>query len=299
MLASILLMASMSSGGGDAGHDYYAHYYPSCYSCYGCYGCYGCHGCYNCYGCYGCHSCYGCYGCHGCHCYYGCHNCYGCYGCYDCYGCYGCYDCHWYGHVPHYHVPITVVQYPVWYACPVPVILESEPESDNTEDTNVENPLVAESSNQGKVMTEMLKTKEDSLEKALNGINHRLDQLEEKVDKISDPRGFPPENGPAPFPGSGVNLKDRALVVVHMPKNAALFLNNRKMKESPLSVRKIITPKLEPGARYNYDVRVETFQNGDALIFSHRVSFQAGKEIHVNFDKMNDHGAPLVTVQAK
>jgi uncharacterized protein (TIGR03000 family) len=86
---------------------------------------------------------------------------------------------------------------------------------------------------------------------------------------------------------------DRALVVIRLPADARLYLDDQPTRAERSSVRSFQTPALEPGVTYYYSFRMEVVRDGERITRSRRVSFRAGQEVQVTF---RDPNAALATV---
>ncbi len=75
---------------------------------------------------------------------------------------------------------------------------------------------------------------------------------------------------------------NRALVVVSLPADAKLYLNNQPTRAQG-TVRKFMTPALEPGATFTYVLRAEVVTNGQTRVQTRAITFQAGRQANVTF----------------
>jgi uncharacterized protein (TIGR03000 family) len=78
---------------------------------------------------------------------------------------------------------------------------------------------------------------------------------------------------------------DRAMVVVHLPRDAKLYVDS---VFCPLTSdkRSFQTPRLEPGRRYYYTLKVEVVRKGKPVKESRKVYVTAGKKVSVDFGEM-------------
>jgi uncharacterized protein (TIGR03000 family) len=96
---------------------------------------------------------------------------------------------------------------------------------------------------------------------------------------------------PAPKPAEkkpeadGSAAATRARVIVDLPADAKLFVDDQQMK-STSSRRNFHTPELERGLRYFYDVRVEFLRDGKTVTETRRVVLKAGQEVAVSFSNL-------------
>lgn len=73
-----------------------------------------------------------------------------------------------------------------------------------------------------------------------------------------------------------------ATVVVQVPADADLFVDNQRSQLST-TTRKFVSPALEPGQDYYYDLRVEALRDGRVVRDSKRVTIRAGSVARVDF----------------
>lgn len=73
-----------------------------------------------------------------------------------------------------------------------------------------------------------------------------------------------------------------ATVVVQVPADADLFVDNQRSQLST-TTRKFVTPALEPGQDYYYDLRVEAMRDGQVVRDSKRVTIRAGSVARIDF----------------
>jgi uncharacterized protein (TIGR03000 family) len=91
-------------------------------------------------------------------------------------------------------------------------------------------------------------------------------------------------------------IPTRAKLVVELPANAKLFIDDLPMKTTS-GVRTFNTPTLEPGQAYYYMVRVEYVRDGKPVSETRRVIIRAGQVARAEFtDRDTD---AVRTVQAK
>jgi uncharacterized protein (TIGR03000 family) len=79
----------------------------------------------------------------------------------------------------------------------------------------------------------------------------------------------------------------RTLLQVHLPADAKLYLDGKLTQPATGSERTIITPKLDAGVRYFYDLRVEVIRDGNLICQTRHISFGAGQEVRINFESLN------------
>lgn len=88
----------------------------------------------------------------------------------------------------------------------------------------------------------------------------------------------------------------KARLVVELPSNAKLFIDDMPMKNTS-GMRTFNTPPLEPGQAYYYIVRVETVRDGKTVSESRRVIVRAGQVARADFKDLQSDA--VRTVQAK
>src|SRR5579875_3592889 len=89
---------------------------------------------------------------------------------------------------------------------------------------------------------------------------------------------------------------NKAKLVVELPANAKLFIDDRPMKNVS-GTRSFNTPELEPGQAYYYMVRVETVRDGKPVSETRRIIVRAGQVARADFRDMESD--TVRTVQAK
>jgi uncharacterized protein (TIGR03000 family) len=111
--------------------------------------------------------------------------------------------------------------------------------------------------------------------------------------------GMPPETkdkGTKSKNGQGMFSSTKAKLVVELPADAKLFIDDMPMKTTS-GVRAFNTPTLEPGQAYYYMVRVETMRDGKPVSETRRVIVRAGMTARADFkDRESD---AVRTAQAK
>ncbi len=95
----------------------------------------------------------------------------------------------------------------------------------------------------------------------------------------------------APAPAKESALPGRAHILVQLPKDAKLFVDDHPVTLPP-NQRTVVTPELEPGQDYYYIFRAEAVRNGTPVEDSRRVVIRAGARVTVNF-------GDLATTKAK
>ncbi len=250
----------------------YLNYYPyncyfSSYSAYSPYSCPAPYAPYAAYGGYGCGGCGGCFGCAGCS---------GCAGGYDPYfsfGCSGNWGCA--GWTP----PMVCPPPPVVVCCG-PIFLSP---GDGTQDKGPQKDQTPEQQLDQILKTlQQIKAENAARDVKLKGIEDQLQKLKKS--------GKPKEGGPKPNPNANPeevnteNPQDHALLQIEVPAGARLFVDDQPTASQGKPQRTVVTPKLTPGARYSYALRIEYQLGGTTLTQTQAVSFQAGQVVAVRFD---------------
>jgi uncharacterized protein (TIGR03000 family) len=125
----------------------------------------------------------------------------------------------------------------------------------------------------------------DTLEKRLKNLESKVAPQEKQPEKQKDPKKAE-EDAQALQP-------HRAVLVVHVPVDARVFLNGRPTRTANQTVRTFITPKLEDDARYSLEVRVEITRDGQARSETRRVFFCTGSRVNVSFPDLENQPATI------
>jgi len=80
-------------------------------------------------------------------------------------------------------------------------------------------------------------------------------------------------------PSTAAN-QNTALITVHMPANARLFIDD-KATQSQSSTRRFRTPALQPGEDYHYTLRAEMDRDGQPVTTSKTITVRAGNPTEV------------------
>lgn len=103
--------------------------------------------------------------------------------------------------------------------------------------------------------------------------------------------GVPPLN-PPPALNEERSSTNRAQFVVRLPADARLVADGTVIPGSG-TVRLFVSPPLEPGREYVYELTIEVERNGKTLRDAQTVRFQAGKTANVSFPEPRpDSAAP-------
>jgi uncharacterized protein (TIGR03000 family) len=122
-----------------------------------------------------------------------------------------------------------------------------------------------------------------------------------------NPYGQPstPESIPAPKPddkktggGTGSVAPDRAKVIVQLPADAKLYVDDQPIKISSDN-QTFNTPRLDRGQTYYYEVRAEVVRDGKTVVESKRILVKGGQEVSVAFPKLEKDPAGIAAVNPK
>jgi uncharacterized protein (TIGR03000 family) len=96
--------------------------------------------------------------------------------------------------------------------------------------------------------------------------------------------------------GKETMVPTRAKLVVELPANAKLFIDNRPVKATA-GVQTFNTPALEPGQAYFYMVRIDGMRDGQPVSETRRIIVRAGQVTRADFKKVESE--EVRTAQAK
>jgi uncharacterized protein (TIGR03000 family) len=82
-------------------------------------------------------------------------------------------------------------------------------------------------------------------------------------------------------------------MVVEVPADAKVYVDGVETKLANLTTRNFVTPPLEPGRAFAYDVRVEVTRDGKTLAETQQVVVRAGEQSRAVFRKLT---MPAVTL---
>jgi uncharacterized protein (TIGR03000 family) len=95
---------------------------------------------------------------------------------------------------------------------------------------------------------------------------------------------------PAPANAPRMNIPENAaLIDVRVPDNAQVWIDDQQTKQTG-PMREFVTPALDPGQEFNYDVRARWTENGQQVDRHRKVTFHAGDRLMVNL--MAPQGSP-------
>lgn len=112
--------------------------------------------------------------------------------------------------------------------------------------------------------------------------------------------GPTPKGGKGPTDGKDqgkgmsdeVSNKVRSLLIVELPQDANLFINDTPTNVQ--STRRVFqTPPLEQGYRYTYTLRAEVVRDGQTVSQEQTVSFRPGEEARANFSGLTPQAASV------
>jgi uncharacterized protein (TIGR03000 family) len=248
---SLVLMMALSGGvEAPAGH------HDCCGGCYGCCGGWSCGG-YGCCGCCGgCHGGHGCHGCHGGHSFFHHHDscCGGCYSSCCCgggyYGCCGCsgYCCGggYYGCCGGYNGCCGgyygCCGGGYYGCCGGTVAPPAPPVTPPVPPPDGGKPMPPPDG--GKPMP-------------------------------------PPDDAPKPKVGTEANIPAPATIIVSLPADAKLMIDDFATKSTSAS-RVFTSPELNPAQAFSYTLKAEIVRNGQTLTATEQVSVRAGAETRVS-----------------
>jgi uncharacterized protein (TIGR03000 family) len=111
------------------------------------------------------------------------------------------------------------------------------------------------------------------------------------------PYGYTPDYGgpsySAPTANAAAIPDNAALIDVRVPANAEVFIDDQKTKQSG-PMREFVTPSLNPGQEYSYDIRARWMENGQEVVRDRKVTFHAGDRLALNMMAAQ----PRVTTEA-
>jgi len=82
---------------------------------------------------------------------------------------------------------------------------------------------------------------------------------------------------------------DRATLTVELPERAKLFVDDQPMK-STSAKRTFVTPPLEGGRTYYYELRAEVERDGQTMTVTRRVLVRPGQTVSTNFPEFQPDG---------
>jgi len=71
------------------------------------------------------------------------------------------------------------------------------------------------------------------------------------------------------------------VIGVRVPENAEVWIDDQKtMQMGPM--REYVTPALEPGRQFHYDIRARWTENGQEVVRDRQLGFHAGDRLRVD-----------------
>jgi uncharacterized protein (TIGR03000 family) len=98
-----------------------------------------------------------------------------------------------------------------------------------------------------------------------------------------DGGSYPVTEQAAQPPADMPKLDDNAvLIAVRVPDNAVIWFDGDKTTQTG-TLREFITPPLEPGQRYTYEIKAQWVENGQEVFRTRKMDIYAGDRLMVNF----------------
>lgn len=201
---------------------------------------------HGCYGCAGSYAVCSCHGCQGCDGHFACHGCYGCSGCYGCQGLATCHGCSG------------------CYGCQGVISCYGCSGCDG------------QFACHGGVSAAPCYGCAGFGESRPSTEHHTVQ--DERVSTSS--RSV--ENEPSTAT-EDLGLASSGLLVLQVPEDAQVIVNNR-LTTSRGTVRHLVSRNLQPGTRYEYELRAEVVRDGQMLVRTRHVMLEAGKRANVDFE---------------
>lgn len=83
-------------------------------------------------------------------------------------------------------------------------------------------------------------------------------------------------------PPSQPTIDDNAVLIgVRVPDNAEIWIDGDKTSQTG-TFREFVTPALEPGQKFSYDIKARWMENGKEVVRDRKLSFYAGDRLMVN-----------------
>jgi uncharacterized protein (TIGR03000 family) len=97
---------------------------------------------------------------------------------------------------------------------------------------------------------------------------------------MAPPRNAEPIQPPKASP-PGAAAMAPATLLIHLPADASLTINTTATAQMTADTRKFVSPPLEPGRDYYYNLQAEVVQGGQRLVTNSRVFVRAGQQSEV------------------
>jgi len=106
-----------------------------------------------------------------------------------------------------------------------------------------------------------------------------------RVSHYFDPAMQPvqPEQVPAPKPAASAPAARRVTLVVNVPAQAVLTIDGAPT-QSVSTQRTFVSPPLEPGYVYHYNLKIETIRDGQTVSASKRIEVRPGERTEVTLE---------------
>ncbi|MDA1015126.1 MAG: TIGR03000 domain-containing protein, partial [Planctomycetota bacterium] len=104
----------------------------------------------------------------------------------------------------------------------------------------------------------------------------------------------PPPAPTAPATEAAIVPANQAVLVVEVPQDAVLFIQDTRMSQLG-SVRRVMSPVIKTGVNYYYNVRVEYSVDGQKVAKSAKATVVAGRVTSLKLDSASE----LVSVVAR
>jgi uncharacterized protein (TIGR03000 family) len=111
---------------------------------------------------------------------------------------------------------------------------------------------------------------------------------------VTPPAGGSPELPPPRKTPPKSKESTRANLIVQLPADAKLFVDGQ-LTRTTSKTRYFVTPPLQPGQIYFYDLRAEVVRDGQTVSLSRRVIVRPGESVTTSFAEMQ--GAAAARVQ--
>src|SRR5262249_30817581 len=112
------------------------------------------------------------------------------------------------------------------------------------------------------------------------------------------PEGTRPGETKPPVPdrsGGDAKLNNAARMILEVPMDSKVFVDGIATKQAFASKRSFLSPPLERGQNYVYDVKVEIVRGGQTLTETQQIKVRAGEETRAVFNKLlTPAAAPVV-----
>jgi uncharacterized protein (TIGR03000 family) len=111
--------------------------------------------------------------------------------------------------------------------------------------------------------------------------DQRLDGKKKKAGEDDEDADKPKKRRKKPADDEDEAGKTAALITIFLPAGAKLTVDGRTVTAS--GVKTFITPPLEKGAAYSYEVNIETKRDGKPFVVTRRLRVTAGESVHADY----------------